>query len=156
MKKLALYVLFASIAAIFGVYARVLIAGHASSWAPWVIALSTAFSMLATMILGAARRGRRNGGLGGLAIPLFVTFVLIAGAFTLALCLPAAGEPLVLGLPRRAAIVLYGIGLLPILVLPVAYALTFDEMTLSEDDLDRVRRAAAAARKDPDGQESNG
>jgi hypothetical protein len=51
----------------------------------------------------------------------------------------------VLGLPRRAAIVLYGIGLLPLFVLPVAYALTFDEMTLSEEDLERVRRAAAAA-----------
>lgn len=156
MKKLALYVLFVSIAAIFGVYARVLIGGHAPPWAPWVIALSTALSMLATMALGAARRGRRNGGLGGLAIPLLVTFVLIAGAFTLALGLPAAGEPLVLGLPRRAAIVLYGVGLLPLLVLPVAYALTFDEMTLSEDDLDRVRRAAAAARKDAVDQESSG
>ena len=155
MKKLALYVLFASIAAISGVYLRVLIAGHAPPWASWVLALSTALSMLATMILGAARRGRRNGGLGGLALPLFVTFVLIAGAFALALALPAAGEPLVLGLPRRAAIVLYGIGLLPLLVLPVAYALTFDAMTLSEDDLDRVRRAAAAAQSDAGGREQD-
>ncbi|HEX6250470.1 MAG TPA: hypothetical protein VFZ56_03450 [Gemmatimonadaceae bacterium] len=149
MKKLALYVLFVSIAAIFGVYLQVLTVGHATPWAPWVLALSTALSMLATMILGAARRGRRNGGLGGLAFPLLVTFVLIAGGFALALALPGAGEPLVLGLPRRAAIVLYGIGLLPLLVLPVAYAVTFDEMTLSEEDLDRVRRAAAAARKSP-------
>lgn len=145
MKRLALYVLFASIAAIFGVYVRVVIAGTAPSWAAWAIALSTALSMLATMVLGAARRGKRNGGLGGLALPLVVTFLLIAGGFALALGLPAAGEPLVLGLPRRAAIVLYGIGLLPLFILPVAYALTFDEMTLSEEDLKRVRQAVAAA-----------
>jgi len=40
--------------------------------------------------------------------------------------------------------VLIGIGLLPLLVLPLAYALTFDEMTLSEADLARVRDAARA------------
>ena len=32
-----------------------------------------------------------------------------------------------LGLPPRAAVILYGIGILPALVLPLAYALTFDE-----------------------------
>lgn len=148
MKRLALCLLFVSIAAIFGVYARVVIAGTAPPWAPWVIALCTALSMLATMVLGAARRGKPNAGLGGLAIPFLVTFALIAGGFVLALGLPAAAEPLVLGLPRRAAIVLYGIGLLPLFVLPVAYALTFDEMTLSEEDLERVRRAALAAQKE--------
>ena len=39
---------------------------------------------------------------------------------------------------------LLGIGLLPLLVLPIAYALTFDDMTLSEADLERVREAARA------------
>ena len=155
MKRLALYVLFVSIAAIFATYACVAIAGNAPPWAAWVVALSTALAMLATMVLGATRRGRRNGGLGGLAVPFIVTFVLIAGGFALALGLPAGGEPLVLGLPRRAAIVLYGIGLLPLFVLPVAYALTFDQMTLSEDDLERVRRAASAARNAAMDQESN-
>jgi hypothetical protein len=38
------------------------------------------------------------------------------------------------------------VGLLPLFVLPVAYALTFDQTTLSEDDLARVREAARAAR----------
>lgn len=147
MKRLALYALFLSIAAISGVHVWVLLAGAAPEWAPWVVALATALAMLATMVLGASRRGRRNAGLGGLAIPFLVTFLLVAGGFALALVLPAAGEPLVLGVPRRAAVILYGIGLLPLFVLPVAYALTFDEMTLSEDDLARVRRAALAAQK---------
>ena len=51
---------------------------------------------------------------------------------------PGAAEPLWLGLPRRAAIILYGIGLLPTLVLPVAYALTFADQTLRPEDLERV------------------
>jgi hypothetical protein len=148
VKRLALYALFLSIAAIFGVYVRVVLAGAAPGWAPWVVALATAMAMLATMVLGAARSGRRNAGLGGLAIPFLVAFLLVAGGFILALVLPAAGEPLVFGLPRRAAVILYGIGLLPLFVLPVAYALTFDEMTLSEDDLERVRRAALAAQEE--------
>lgn len=154
MKRLALYALFLSIAAIFGAYIRVLLLGAPPGWAPWVVALATAVAMLATMVLGAARAGRRNAGLGGLAIPFVVTFLLVAGGFVLALVLPAAGEPLVLGLPRRAAVVLYGIGLLPLVVLPVAYALTFDEMTLSEEDLERVRKAALAAQNEAHERES--
>lgn len=153
MKSLALRALFLSIAAICGTYVWVVLRGVAPAWAPWVVAMATTLAMVATMILGAARRGRRNGGLGRLAIPFLVTFLLVAGGFALALLLPAAGEPLVLGLPRRAAVVLYGVGLLPLFVLPLAYALTFDEMTLSEHDLERVRRAAAAAQKDARGQE---
>ena len=43
---------------------------------------------------------------------------------------------------NRAAIVIYGIGLLPIVVLPVAYAITFDTQTLSESDIARVRELA--------------
>ena len=43
------------------------------------------------------------------------------------------------GARDRAAIVIYGIGLLPIIVLPVAYALTFDTQTLSAEDVEQVR-----------------
>jgi hypothetical protein len=38
--------------------------------------------------------------------------------------------------------VIYGIGLFPIVVLPVAYALTFETQTLSADDIERVRSLA--------------
>ena len=55
-----------------------------------------------------------------------------------------AGAPLYLGLPLRAAIVIYGIGLFPIVVLPIAYALTFGEQTLNAADLERVRQAGEA------------
>jgi hypothetical protein len=39
--------------------------------------------------------------------------------------------------------VIYGIGLLPILILPVVYATTFETQTLSDEDIAKVRRLAA-------------
>jgi hypothetical protein len=80
-----------------------------------------------------------------LKLPFLFVFVVLASGFCLALGLPiteARGATLLLGLPIRAAIVIYGIGLLPIVVLPVAYALTFDTQTLSESDIARVREMA--------------
>jgi hypothetical protein len=41
-------------------------------------------------------------------------------------------------------VIVYGVGLLPLLVLPLTYALTFDAEILTEEDLARVREAAAA------------
>ena len=79
---------------------------------------------------------------------------LFAAIASCALALPAdlgAAEPLLLGLPRRAAIVVYGIGLLPVLVLPVAYALTFEAQTLRDEDLERVRAAGAERRAREEG-----
>ena len=90
-------------------------------------------------MLGAARE---RGGVGRLAIPFaFVILTLIIG-FSLALALPAneqAESGLWLGLPARAAIVIYGIGLLPAIVLPLAYAFTFETQTLSAEDIQQVR-----------------
>jgi hypothetical protein len=84
-------------------------------------------------------------GIGPLKYPFaFVVLVLVIG-FCAALALPATEGPLSrlwLGLPARAAIVIYGIGLLPIVVLPVAYALTFETQTLSAEDVERVRELA--------------
>ncbi len=121
--------------------------GGAPRWAGWLLALAVPAALASTMVLGAARRGRVSGRLlaafGGVA-------VLLAVAFGLALGLPAGagggalGEPLLLGLPRRAAVVVYGVGLLPVFVLPVVYALTFDAQTLRAEDLERVRALAPA------------
>ena len=64
--------------------------------------------------------------------------------------LPATESPLSrlwLGLPARAAVVIYGIGLLPIVVLPVAYALTFETQTLNAADVERVRELAKEYRE---------
>ena len=90
-----------------------------------------------------AARGDR--GVGPLKIPFAFVVAILAVGFCLALILPATESPtseLWLGLPARAAIIIYGIGLLPTIVLPVAYALTFESQTLSADDIERVRSLA--------------
>jgi hypothetical protein len=135
--------LVSSIGAIATAYASAFAPGGAPSWAPWLLALGIPGALGSIMILGAAR-GRK--GIGALKVPFLFVFVVLASGFCLALGLPAnevPGTTLLLGLPVRAAIVIYGIGLLPIVVLPVAYAITFDTQTLSESDIQRVREMAA-------------
>lgn len=100
------------------------------------------------MTLGATRGNR---GLGPLKLPLLFVVIALAAGFCLALGLPvteAPGTRLFLGLPLRASIVIYGIGLLPIVVLPLAYALTFSTQTLNESDIERVRELAKKIRDD--------
>ena len=141
-RRVALVALFIGIAAIAAGYALAFSRGGATAWAAWLLALGIPVALVAIMILGATR-GRR--GIGPLKGPFaFVALVLVIG-FGAALALPATEGPLStlwLGLPARAAIVIYGIGLLPIIVLPVAYALTFATQTLSAEDVERVRTLA--------------
>ncbi|MEO8579769.1 MAG: hypothetical protein ABI469_05940 [Gemmatimonadales bacterium] len=138
-RRASLVALFAGIAAIAVGYAAAFKSAGTPGWAPWLLALGIPVALGAIMVLGAAR-GRR--GIGQLKLPLaFVVVVLVIG-FGAALALPATEGPLSqlwLGMPARAAIVIYGIGLLPIIVLPVAYALTFETQTLSAEDVEQVR-----------------
>jgi hypothetical protein len=135
----ALVALFIGISAIAAGYLAAFSATGTPVWAAWLLALGIPVALGAIMILGAAR-GRR--GIGPLKIPFaFVVVVLVIG-FGAALALPATEGPLStlwVGLPARAAIVIYGVGLLPIVVLPIAYALTFEMQTLSAEDVERVR-----------------
>jgi len=124
-------------------YGAAFLPGGAPRWAPLLLATGSVGTMVSVMVMGAARPGRTLGALG----PVFgAVFVLLAAAFALALLLPpeTAGSALWLGLPRRAAILIYGIGLLPVVLLPVAYAATFDRVTLSDADLARFREQLAA------------
>jgi hypothetical protein len=127
--------------------------GGATGWGAWLMVVGVAVLVVGLMVLGAVRSGDR---VGALRIPLLFTFLVIVGAFGAALVLPAvegAGARLLLGLPVRAAIVLYGIAVLPLIVLPLTYAVTFDRVTLREEDLERVRslrRARDAARDGDD------
>ena len=93
----------------------------------WLLSIGLAVLMPATMALGAPRRGPRAR---VVRVALWGTFVVLFGAFAAALALPAAEGPdsrLFLGLPLRAAIVLYGAGVLPLVVLPLVYAWTFPD-----------------------------
>ena len=123
-------------------YAAAFLPGGAPPWAPWLLALGIPIALGAIMILGAAR-GRM--GIGPLKYPFAFVVAVLAIGFCAALALPATESALSrlwLGLPARGAIVIYGIGLLPIIVLPVAYALTFEAQTLSAEDVERVRDLA--------------
>jgi hypothetical protein len=156
MHRFALGLIVASAVAIGLAYASAFLPGGTPPWGPWLLALGTATILVAAIVLGAAKSGKA--GFRALVAPFLFTYVVIAGGFALALLLTDAdpAQPVLwLGLPRRAAIVLYGIGLLPMLVLPLAYALTFERMTLTPEDWQRVldaarevqaSRAAASAR----------
>jgi hypothetical protein len=141
-RRVALVALFMGILAIAAGYLSAFSKTGAPVWAAWLLALGIPGALGAIMVLGAAR-GRR--GIGPLKIPFaFVIAVLVIG-FGAALALPATEGPLStlwLGLPTRAAIVIYGVGLLPIVLLPIAYALTFENQTLSAEDVERVRALA--------------
>lgn len=112
-------------------------------WAPISLAIGANGLIMSLMALGAVRHDTIPR---ALVVTFVGLFVLCAGAFVVALLMPAregAGGPLLLGLPLRTAIVLYAVGVIPIGVLPFAYALTFESSTLSEEDLSRVRAARA-------------
>ncbi|MEA2707114.1 MAG: hypothetical protein QOH22_1902 [Gemmatimonadaceae bacterium] len=143
----ALIALCVAIAAIAIGYAAAFRQSGTPPWAPWLLALGIPISLGAIMILGAAR-GQK--GIGPLKLPFLFVVAVLAIGFCAALALPATESPLAelwLGLPARAAVVIYGVGLLPIVVLPVAYALTFDTQTLSAEDVERVRLMGEENRK---------
>lgn len=126
-------------------YASAFLPGGAPAWGAWAMVLGIALLSVGLMLLGASRRGRR---LGVLVWPLAFTFVVLVGCFGIALALPpteAPGARLWGGLPGRVALILYGVGVLPALVLPLIYARTFRSVTLDSADIERIRAARRAA-----------
>jgi hypothetical protein len=153
-RRTALVALVVGILAIALGYAGAFLPGGTPGWAPWLLALGIPTALGAIMILGAARG---QAGIGPLKYSFAFVVAVLAIGFCAALALPATEGPLSklwLGLPARAAIVIYGIGLLPIIVLPVAYALTFETQTLSAEDVERVRALASEKRARDEGRPS--
>lgn len=146
-KRAALLAIAGSSAALALAYGSAFWPGGVPGWAPWLFMAATSVTMVATMALGAARGGR----IGALWVPFGLVLVVLLGGFGLALALPPAVDPVAalwLGLPRGAAIVVYGVGLVPYLLVPVAYAWTFDRLALTPADVERVREEALAARSE--------
>jgi len=149
-KRVARLILTLSTCAMAAGYASAFFRGGTPSWGPWLLAFGIPGALGGVMVLGAARERK---GVGSLALPFAFVIITLTIGFCLALGLPAnegPGSTLWLGLPVRAAIVVYGIGLLPVVVLPMAYALTFETQTLSAEDVERVRQMGKlwAARED--------
>ena len=114
--------------------------------APWGLALGAACVLTAMLWLGARRAGRlprRLGialGVAGLATAVGFTWALIAPA-------PVAGGALLFGLPRATALMLLLAGAVPLIVLPLAYALAFDREVLDDETLRRARDLREAQSK---------
>ena len=124
-------------------YGSAFLAGGAPGWAAPALASGAVVVMTAVALLGVARSGA-----GGLVVALVLGGLALAFAMVALWTIPPAdpADPaLFLGLPPRASHLLYGIGLLPALVVPLVYALTFERATLSAEDLRRLRAAAQAA-----------
>jgi hypothetical protein len=139
-RRAAVVALFLGILGIAAGYAAAFSRTGTPAWAAWLLAFGIPISVGSIMILGAARGSQ---GIGALKLPFLFVVVVLAAGFGAALALPAtetATSKLWLGLPARAAIIIYCVGLLPIVVLPVAYALTFGSQTLTAEDVERVRQ----------------
>lgn len=79
---------------------------------------------------------RRRGLL--IAILLAITLVIGLGG-ALALGSESPDSPLFLGLPRRVALLVYGIGLLPGVIFGILFALGFDQLVISRERLAELR-----------------
>ncbi|MBL8997483.1 MAG: hypothetical protein JNL44_09225 [Gemmatimonadetes bacterium] len=145
MRRIGLSLLIAGLGAVVAAY-LLFVAGWSRDLAPWLIALGSAGALAGLACLGAARGGRRR--TPRLAAAIALAFLAVAGGVLGALALPppAAGDPLLLGLPRATALLLTFTGAIPLLLLPVAYAFAFDDEVLSASDLDGIRTEAATLR----------
>lgn len=140
-RRFALLVIFISMLVIGAGYASAFLPGGAPRFMTFAFAIATAAVMTAIIVLGAARKNRK---LGGLAWVFAFTFLVLAVGFSLALDRTAVStERLYLGLPAGAAIILYVVGLLPMAVLPIAYAVTFEKTTFDVAELEDIRRKLA-------------
>lgn len=134
-------------------YVMVLVAGPpAAGAAPgatviiaaWALALGASLVLAAMLGLAAARP---QGTPRALRATVRLVFAATFGglAYALAAPAPAADGPLLLGLPRVTAVMLLVTGLIPLVVLPLAYARAFDRDVLGQDDIGRMRGLRAAA-----------
>jgi len=138
IKRAALLVIFLSMVVVGMGYASAFLPGGPPKAAAFAFAIATAAMMTAILVLGAARR---QDSLGKLWWVFAFVFVVLAGGFCMALTQTTVStDRLWLGLPSGAAIILYVVGLAPMAVLPVAYALTFEKTTLSDEELAELRR----------------
>ena len=137
-------------------YAGSFAPGGPAAWAPWCLSTGTCGALMSMMALGSVRRGRMAPVLRWVFAGMFIW---CAGCFAIALALPAnegAGGTLLFGFPLRSTVVLLGIAVVPILVFPIAWALTFDSAMLSDEDLRKLREAQAAMARAHDGSSRGG
>lgn len=128
------------------------LAGYATAWlhpelsltAAWCMAAAIAITMPSALLMGARPSVRQP----WLVIAAMGLAVLLVAVFGAALPLPpaAGNEAIVAGLPRRLALLVYGVGLVPFAFLPIAFAWDFDTSSLEPDALRELRARCSALR----------
>ncbi|HEU4883093.1 MAG TPA: hypothetical protein VFT45_12625, partial [Longimicrobium sp.] len=102
-RRNALFALLAGTLAIASAYASAFLPGDPPVWAGWAMGMGIPCCLLSVMVLGAVRGSES---IGKLKYAFAFSGLVLCTGFALALGLPAseaAGAPLYLGLPLRAA-----------------------------------------------------
>lgn len=130
-------------------YATAFLPAPIAAAGPWLMAGGITVLVLSLLVLGTRRRGRRRPAV--LVLGFTLLGLVLVGGIGAALILPpeTAASPLLFGLPRRAALLIYGVGLAPVLFLPLSYALSFEATVLSESELRELRARLADLDREP-------
>lgn len=90
----------------------------------------------------------------GVGLALFVLLLLLEGSVAGLLWLSGATRSTLAGLPPATVIQLVGLWLLPLPLVALAYAFTFERSGITRDDLERLRRRVG--HRPPDGDPAPG
>ena len=143
MKRLAVSTLALATGAIALAYLLAFLPGSGGRLSAGLMIVGMATMAVSLMTLGGVREGERFGLLGVAFGFVFVVFVAGFGIPLLMSGAESQATHLWLGLPPRAAIIVYGVGFLPVFVLPFVYARTFEQRTLKPEDLERIKALAS-------------
>lgn len=146
-RSVSLALLVVSLGSIGAAYASAFLPDGAPGWAAPLLLVGSVVALIAISLLGAASGGK--GADRRLLAPLVLAGALLVGGVGAGFLLsdPEPGAALYGGLPAGAAFLLYGAGLLPLLVVPLAYAWTFPRTGFGDGELERVRDRAIRARE---------
>jgi hypothetical protein len=145
MRRPALAVLVAGVVCIALAYATAWSGGGQPAWGVWLMITGAALLLSGMLALSAQRAGVSARRATMVACLLFAVLLLGFG-LPMVLSPESAAGPLFLGLPIRAAIEVYGVGLLPACFLPFVFAAEFRDEGLDQGSLDRLREQCAELR----------
>lgn len=111
----------------------------------WLSVVGISTSLSGTLVIGAVRNNALSRP-ATLAAWVLLLVPLLAFGGALLLPVESPGDPLILGLPRRAALVLLIVGVLPLFMLPLAYASDSSNGPLDAEALRALRTEAAQLR----------
>lgn len=119
-----------SVGAVLAASAYAAVFGGVDTLAPWLLAAGATLVLAGLGLLGAGEGRPRLAA----AVLAACAFTFVGFALGLLLAPPTAEGPLWLGLPRSTSILLVSAGLVPLVMLPLAYGLLFHRERLVDDE----------------------